>query len=152
MIAAALGAALALSACSGSDPAHIKAWDFDDAAAGREDGVLAGWAPDTATDIHILQRTTGEERIVTMTADIVDLPAECTPVSEENPLEPRPERRGSDPADYRTASTITASWWQAGQEQDATMTCGKWWVGQDGTDLWAFTPELQAVTVEEQTS
>lgn len=110
------------------------------------------WTPDTATGIHILQRTTGEERIVTMTADIAELPAECVPVSEENPLQPRPERRESDPADYRTTSTISASWWQAGQEAEATMICGTWWVGQDGTDLWAFTPELEAASLDEQTS
>ena len=133
-----------------SDPAHIKAWDFDTAAEGLSDGILADWAPASATDIHIVQRTTGEERIVTMTADIDDLPNSCVPVSAEHPLEPRPERENSDPANYRTASTIKAEWWTSGQEQEATMTCGKWWIGQDDDQLWAFTPELTMVAIEEQ--
>jgi len=95
-------------------------------------------------------RTTGDERILTMTADLGALPASCTPVSARHPLEPRPERGELTAADYRTTATLEASWWDEGTEQSATAMCGTWWVGSRDGALFGFTPELKAVEIEDQ--
>ncbi|WP_353709376.1 hypothetical protein ABRQ22_09775 [Cellulosimicrobium sp. ES-005] len=153
----AAGAALLLSACGSIGEAvaenragHTKTYEFATGEAGKADGVLPDWVPDSATDVREVVRTTGDERILSMTADLGALPASCTAVSSEHPLEPRPERGDLTADDYRTAATLEAAWWEAGTEQGATAMCGKWWVGAQDGRLYGFAPELKVVTIEEQ--
>ncbi|WP_147794550.1 hypothetical protein [Cellulomonas sp. Y8] len=147
----AAAAALSLSACGGAvanalgrqpDP---RATTFATGADAKADASLPGWAPDGATDVRVKQRPGGDERIVTMRAALADLPDDCVPVSAEHPLAPRPAQ--GDPADFRSVSTLTADWWPAEAEQDATVMCGSWWVGERDGVLYAFTPERRTVPV-----
>ncbi|MCR1981881.1 hypothetical protein NSA53_06435 [Cellulosimicrobium cellulans] len=153
----AAGAALLLSACGSIGEAvaenragHTTTYEFATGKAGKAEAVLPDWVPDSATDVREVVRTTGDERILTMTADPGALPASCTPVSADHPLEPRPEHGELDAIDYRTAATLEASWWEEGTEQSATVMCGKWWVGSHDGALFGFTPELKVVEVEDQ--
>jgi hypothetical protein len=153
----AAGAALLLSACGSIGEAvaenragHTKTYEFATGEAGKAEGVLPDWVPDSATDVREVVRTTGDERILSMTADLGALPASCTAVSSEHPLEPRPERGDLTADDYRTAATLEASWWESGTEQGATAMCGKWWVGAQDGRLYGFAPELTVVEIEDQ--
>ncbi|CAM3443746.1 hypothetical protein [Isoptericola cucumis] len=157
ILAVAAGVVVTTTACAGLTESlaeradgHTKTFEYSSGAAGKDAEVLPAWAPDDATDVRGVFRTTGDEVILSMSADLDDLPAGCEAVSAKNPLAARPDRGTLEPEDYRDASTLEAGWWTAGQEQSATLMCGRWWVGeQDGT-VFAFTPELKQVEVEEQ--
>lgn len=117
---------------------------------GKDDERLPAWVPDRASDVRGVFRTTGDEVILTMDADVADLPADCRSVDADHPLAPEPTRDGMTPEDYREEATLKAGWWTPGQEQDATLVCDGWWVGQADGALFAFTPELTAVKIEDQ--
>jgi hypothetical protein len=108
-------------------------------AAVRAGGRVGGW------EVGVKPRPGGAERIVTMRARIDDLPDDCVPVSAERPLAPHPA--DGDPADFRSVSTLAADWWPAEAEQEATVMCGAWWVGERDGVLYAFTPERRTVPV-----
>lgn len=152
--AAAVALVLPLSACAGlgqmtgAGGRHVRTWAFDSGAAGKQRDVLPSWVPDDATGVRLASRTTGSERILTMHADLADLPSTCERVSGERPLAPRPVREGSKPQDFRTVSTLKADWWPAEQEQAATVMCGAWWVAAHDGSLYAFTPELRTIPVD----
>ncbi|WP_454049920.1 hypothetical protein [Cellulomonas sp. Marseille-Q8402] len=151
VLAVAAGAVLALSACGGAVAGALgqeptaPATTFATGADGKAGAALPAWVPDDASDVRLQARPGGAERIVTMRADLDDLPADCVPVSAEQPLAPRPA--DADPADFRRVSTLRADWWPAEQEQDASMMCGAWWVGERDGALYGFTPELRRVSV-----
>lgn len=152
VLAVAAGAVLTLSACGGaltgafgSDPKEPAA-TYASGADAKAARTLPGWVPDDAADVRVKARPGGAEHIVTMRASLADLPAECVPVSAEQPLAPRPA--DADPADFRRVSTLQAEWWPAEQEQDASMMCGAWWVGESDGVLYAFTPESRRVSVD----
>jgi hypothetical protein len=147
----AAAAALTLSACGGAvadalgrqpDP---RATTYATGADAKAAETLPSWAPDDATDVRVKKRPGGDERIVTMRARIADLPDDCVPVSPEQPLGSHPA--AGDPADFRSVSTLRADWWPAEAEQDATVMCGAWWVGERDGVLYAFTPERRTVPV-----
>jgi hypothetical protein len=152
VLAVAAGAVLTLSACGGaltgafgsapSEPATT----YATGSAAKADASLPAWVPDTAEDVRVKARPGGAEHIVTMRASLADLPADCVPVSADQPLEPRPE--DADPAEFRRVSTLRADWWPAEQEQDASVMCGAWWVGERDGALYAFTPESRRVSVD----
>jgi hypothetical protein len=150
-------AALALSACGDiaesleeRSNGHTKTFAFDTGKEGKADEVLPTWVPDDAATVQGIFRTTGTERLITFQGTLEGLPADCAPVSAENPLVPHPEREGFTAEDYRTQATLLASWWPDGQEQRSTVMCGKWWIAADGHDVFAFTPELTRVEIEKQ--
>jgi hypothetical protein len=151
VLALAAGAVLVLSACGGpvaqalGRPSPDQGATFATGVEAEDAGALPEWVPDEAQDVRLAARPGGAERIVSMRATLADLPGTCVAVSAEQPLGPRPA--DGDPADYRTVSTLRAAWWPEEQEQQATVMCGAWWVGeQDGT-LYAFTPERRTVPV-----
>ena len=157
VLALAAGVAVTATACAGITEAlderqagHTKAFAYDSGKGGKDAEVLPGWVPDRAADVRGVFRTTGDEVILTMDADVTQLPADCRPVDADHPLAAEPTREGTEPEDYRTDATLKASWWTAGQEQDATLVCDGWWVGQADGALFAFTPELTAVKIEDQ--
>ncbi|MFF2452480.1 hypothetical protein [Isoptericola sp. NPDC058082] len=129
---------------------HTKAFAYDSGADGKADEGLPSWVPDDASDVQGVFRTTGDEVILTMDADVTSLPSDCTSVDADHPLVAKPARGTLTADDYRTGSTLEADWWATGQEQDATLQCGGWWVGTQDGDLFAFTPELKAVQIEDQ--
>lgn len=147
----AAAAVLTLSACGGAvsealgrapDP---RASTFPSAADAKAADMLPAWAPDGATDVRLKQRPGGAERIVTMRARLSDLPDDCVAVSPDRPLAPAPA--DGDPSDFRTVSTLSADWWPTEAEQDASVMCGAWWVGERDGVLYAFTPERRTVPV-----
>ncbi|MEL7978049.1 hypothetical protein AAG589_19440 [Isoptericola sp. F-RaC21] len=129
---------------------HTKAFTYDSGADGKADEGLPSWVSDDASDVRGVFRTTGDEVILTMDADVASLPSDCTSVDADHPLVAEPARGTLTADDYRTGSTLKASWWTAGQEQDATLQCDGWWVGTKDGALFAFTPELKAVKIEDQ--
>lgn len=129
---------------------HTKAFTYDTGADGKADEGLPTWVPDEATDIRGVFRTTGDEMILTMDVDQGALPDTCTPVDDAHPLVAQPDRGDLTADDYRTDATLQASWWTPGQEQDATLLCDGWWVGTRDGALFAFTPELKAIKIEDQ--
>lgn len=148
VLAVAAGAVLTLSACGGAfgsaptDPAAT----YATGTAAKAGASLPAWVPDDAEDVRVKARPGGAEHIVTMRASLADLPADCVAVSAEQPLVPRPA--DADPADFRRVSTLQADWWPAEQEQDASVMCGEWWVGERDGGLFAFTPESRRVSVD----
>jgi chitodextrinase len=156
VLALAAGVVVSVTACGSlaaslaeRSDGHTKAFEYATGAQGKADDALPSWVPDDAADVRGVFRTTGDEAILTMTADEADLPA-CDAVTATAPLAPRPERGDLRPEDYRTDSTLKASWWTAGQEGEATRMCGAWWVGAQDGEIFAFTPELTAVEIEDQ--
>ncbi|GIG36540.1 hypothetical protein [Cellulomonas pakistanensis] len=147
----AAAAVLALSACGGAVSEALgrgpepRASAYPSGADAKSAQALPAWAPDAATDVRVKQRPGGAERIVTMRAGLADLPDDCVPVSADRPLAPAPAE--GDPTDFRTVSTLAADWWPAEAEQDATVMCGAWWVGERDGVLYAFTPERRTVAV-----
>lgn len=152
VLAVAAGAVLTLSACGGAvanalGGAHAEpASTYATGADAKADASLPAWVPDDAQDVRVKARPGGAEHIVTMRAGLGDLPADCVPVTAEQPLAPRPA--DADPAEFRRVSTLQADWWPAEQEQDASVMCGAWWVGERDGALYAFTPESRRVPVD----
>ncbi|GAA1723768.1 hypothetical protein GCM10009809_19480 [Isoptericola hypogeus] len=156
-LALAAGVAVTTTACAGISEAlsernagHTKAFTYDSGRSGKNAEVLPAWVPDDAADVRGVFRTTGDEVILLMDADVADLPVTCQAVDDAHPLATAPARDGVKAEDVRDASTLKAGWWTAGQEQDATFVCDGWWVGEADGALFAFTPELTAVEIEEQ--
>lgn len=144
-------AALALGACTGPiagiTDSDARTVAFTTGANGKSHQDLPEWVPDDATDVHLTARRGGDERILTMKAQLSDLPDSCVPVSDEQPLAPHPEGADAVPSDFRTVSTLRADWWPVEVEQSATVMCGAWWVGERDGALYAFTPERRTVPV-----
>ncbi|MFD6091352.1 hypothetical protein ACFWGN_04430 [Oerskovia sp. NPDC060338] len=159
LLVVALGglAALTLSACGSiaegleeRDAGHTKTFAFETGKEGKDEKVVPTWVPDDAAKVRGIFRTTGDERLVTFQGSLDGLPADCTAVSADDPLVARPERGDLVADDYRTDSTLLASWWPEGQEARSTVICGKWWISAEGEDVYAFTPEMTRVEIEKQ--
>src|SRR5699024_1984472 len=118
-------------------------------AEGKADELLASWVPDEATEIEVVQRTTGDERLLTARYD-GDLPSTCIAIAEVGaPSEQElTESYATDPRmgdlevdEVETAPLLDAEWWEVGLENNTTHLCGRWWVSQDEGTLYAFAPE-----------
>lgn len=103
--------------------------------------------------MHVMQRTTGDERLLTATFD-GDLPSSCTlietagsPTDEELTAAYATDDRTKNLTleETTTAPLLEADWWPEGQHQQTTALCGRWWVSQSEDTLYAFAPELQVV-------
>ncbi|WP_175009406.1 hypothetical protein [Cellulosimicrobium sp. TH-20] len=148
-LALAVPATLLLGAC-GVVPSEVVEKKASDGASGKESGLLADWVPDEATDVVVLQRATGAERLLVASYD-GDLSGECRPVAEEG-APSREELVAAYRSDERTqrvpvdkmaeVRTLEADWWPDDQEARTTMLCGRWWVSQEGGTIFAFTPDL----------
>ncbi|GMA31559.1 hypothetical protein [Litorihabitans aurantiacus] len=146
-------ALLALTGCStfsdlgdslsGSD---TKEHSVDTGAEGKESQLLASWVPDDASDVKVMQRTTGSERLLTFTHD-GDLPADCTaiatpgtPTEEELAASYATDARTADfpVEDWTTTPTLEAEWWPEGTIEGTTHLCGRWWVSTSGSTVYGF--------------
>lgn len=143
IIALAAVTAISLSACSAAaqfDKRETKT--FSSGATGKAEQALPSWVPDGATDIKLMFRTTGAERILTMKNGTL-LPTTCTavpagqkPVSGDDPDNRYPAKELSN-----GPATLSADWWPNGTEQKAASVCGRWWVTVDGDKTYAYAPE-----------
>ena len=157
LLVVALGglAALTLSACGSiaegleeRDAGHTKTFAFETGKEGKDEKVVPTWVPDDAAKVRGIFRTTGDERLVTFQGSLDGLPADCTAVVRRPGVLCLEADQVAD--DYRTDSTLRASWWPAGQEATSTVMCGKWWISAEGEDVYAFTPEMTRVEIEKQ--
>ena len=164
LVLTGLAAALAgTTACSGVSLPGVGEHDktttytFDDMLDGDARQVLPSWVPASATAITEIQRTTGDERIFTLTLD-EELPAQCVAVGTVGEPTEEEIEAGLAAGSDRSATEISqlaelqhrtplleADWWPAGQEKRTTHLCGKWWVAQEEGTVYAFTPETRVV-------
>ncbi|WPR68195.1 hypothetical protein SLW73_17720 [Glutamicibacter protophormiae] len=117
-----------------------------------EKGLLPEWVPSGGTDVKLVQRNSGPERIF-----IVDYPAEidvpqCVPLDDSGePTDQELARayasdsrtKNFDPSEMSTTRTLEADWWPAGAESRTTDLCGRFWVHQADGRLYAFTPDTK---------
>lgn len=119
--------------------------------------VLPDWVAADATGIHLLQRTTGDERILTFQSQS-GLPPSCVPVktagkptddelvaglSAENKRK-KTELQEQVQQQVRTPQ-LEAVWWPTGTEAKTTHLCGKWWVPTSAAQIYGYTPETKTV-------
>ncbi|MFJ6417981.1 hypothetical protein [Paeniglutamicibacter sp. NPDC091659] len=154
-------AGLAMTGCSalGIESKYDKtsSYEFATGSEGKEKDVVPAWAPDQATELKEVQRTTGNERILRMKY-AGSLPESCIalgtagkPTAEElaSGLKAEPGVKPEDIAgvvamQYQTP-LLSAEWWQTGKENQSTHLCGKWWISQESGVLYAFSPEQQGI-------
>ena len=154
-------AGLAMTGCSalGIESKYDKtsSYEFATGTEGKEKDVVPAWAPDQATELKEVQRTTGNERILRMKY-AGPLPESCIalgtagkPTAEElaSGLKTEPGVKPEDIAgvvakQYQTP-LLSADWWPTGKENQSTHLCGKWWVSQESGVLYAFSPEQQSI-------
>lgn len=149
-------AGVALAGCSWTedigdslDSSNSKPHHVDTGAEGKESGLLADWVPDDASDVSVMQRTTGSERLLTFTY-AGDMPADCEPIETVGaPTEAELEASyATDPRSaalevdrWSTMPTLEADWWPEGQHTATTHLCGRWWVSAEDETFYAFAAE-----------
>ncbi|MGL3807097.1 hypothetical protein ACSYDW_13465 [Paeniglutamicibacter sp. R2-26] len=159
LVSATALAALTLTGCSalGFESKYDKTASYEFSTPAEGKGVVPVWVPEGATELKEIQRTTGKERILRM-KHAGSLPGSCLalgtagkPTTRELTagLESEPGVKSDAIADivatqYQTP-LLSADWWPAGKENQATHLCGKWWVSQEAGVLYAFSPEQQAI-------
>lgn len=159
VVVAALGGTTACSGLSlpGATYDKTQAYEFSDLGEANADQILPSWVPEDAREIKEVQRTTGHERIFTLTLD-GPLPDSCLPVAtpgrpsaeeiaramaQESSLDEEQAARLIE--DQHHESLLTAGWWPQGAERETTHLCGKWWVSQRDGQVLAFTPETRVI-------
>lgn len=151
VLAGACGVVLSACTAQGVDKSELKT--AATTTEGRADGLLASWVPDGGTDVRVLQRTTGDERLVTFDYTGA-LPSSCTRIA--TPGEPTDAElkasyatdartKGVRVSDLATTPTLDASWWPQDQAERTSHLCGRWWVSQRDGQVYAFAPDRTAV-------
>lgn len=164
--ALALPFALLLTGCSASDLFGDKldesttrtAENSKDAVA---DGLLPKWVPEGGTDIQLVQRNTGSERIFAMDYDGELDSAQCQPlktVGEPSDAElaqayaSDSRTKNLEPEKMSKTRTLEADWWPEAAQDSTTDLCGRFWVHQADGKLYGFAPDtesqVQAILVE----
>lgn len=117
-----------------------------------EKGLLPDWVPGGGTDVKLVQRNSGPERIFVVDyAAEIDLP-QCIPL--EVTGEPTAQElarayasdsrtKNFDPEEMSTTRTLEAVWWPVGTESKTTDLCSRFWVHQADGHLYAFTPDTK---------
>lgn len=157
VLSALVLSALALSGCGlaediadSLDGTNSKEHQVDTGAEGKESGLLAGWVPDDAQDVRVMQRTTGSERLLTFEY-AGELPDEClqieavgSPSAQEldEAYATDPRTQDWEVEEWSTSPTLEADWWQDGQEELTTHLCGRWWVSEADGTIYGFGAEL----------
>ena len=157
-VASALSAAplvMFLSGCSMSDFSVDK---FDESTeksaqtsqAGVASELLPTWVPAGGTNVELVQRNTGSERIFVMDYD-GQLPNDkCITVATagkpsaaelKKAYASDPRTKNFDSEEISTTRTLEADWWPDDAEAKTTNLCGRFWVHQSGGKLYAFAPD-----------
>jgi len=157
----AVVAGIALTGCTalGFESKYDKTanHEFSTGSEGKEKAVVPAWVPDQASELKEIQRTTGNERILSMKY-AGTLPGSCVAISTTGKptnaelAEGLAHENGVKAADisdmvakqYQTP-LLSAGWWPTGQENKTTHLCGKWWVSKDAGVLYAYSPESQSI-------
>ena len=153
IIALAAATAVSLSACGtlGNTYDKRETKTFSNGASGKADGALPSWVPDGATDIKMMFRTTGAERIMVL-KNGSPLPTTCTAVpAGQKPVSGEDSDNAYPAKDFSNGpATLSADWWPSGTEQKASSVCGRWWVTTDGDKTYAYAPETTQIVQEVQ--
>lgn len=144
------GCGLAEDIADSLDTSNSKLHQVDTGAEGKESGLLADWVPDDAQDVHVLQRTTGSERLLTfeysggMPSECLEIDTVGSPTQEElaAAYETDARTRDFEVNQWSTEPTMQAEWWSAGHESRTTHLCGRWWVSEAEGVFHAFAAEL----------
>lgn len=114
------------------------------------DGLLPRWAPVGGTDVKLVQRDSGAERIFAMDYGNDLDSAQCTPLKTvgKPTKDELAKAYASDervknfaPEEISDTRTLEADWWPQGAELKTTDLCGRFWVHQDAGKLYAFAPD-----------
>lgn len=117
-----------------------------------EDGILPSWVPKDATNVKLIQRNSGPERIFVMDLAEKFTATQCSPIDtvgkptakELAAAYASDERTKSyNPADMAQERTLQADWWPEGTEAKTTDLCGRFWVHEADGKLFAFTPDTK---------
>lgn len=169
---ALLLSSLALTGCSTveslNDSMQDKADRFTERTAetseqATKDDLVPTWTPTGATNVKVMQRDSGTERLITMDYTGKLTSSACKPI--KNPGRPSqeelaaafasdPRTKAFDPKDMCTTRTLGADWWPTDTEGKATKLCGRFWVSIGVGKLYAFAPDkadmVEAVQRERQ--
>ncbi len=164
--ALALPFALLLTGCSASDLFGDKLDESTTRTAERSkdavaDGLLPTWVPDGGTNIELVQRNTGSERIFVMDYDGGLDSGQCQPlkiVGEPSDAElaqayaSDSRTKNLEPEKMSKTRTLEADWWPEAAQASTTDLCGRFWVHQADGKLYGFAPDtesqVQAILVE----
>jgi len=140
VIAASAGAALLATSCSGTfdkfddSKAYKKTETFSFARTSNGIDTLPSWVPAGATGIDEVIRTTGNERILRMTANIAEIDHNvCTAL----------------PAVEARPASLSAQWWPVGVEKSSSFQCGDWYVGQTDSFVYGYRPETLGFVIDQ---
>lgn len=114
------------------------------------DGLLPDWVPAGGTDVQLVQRNTGAERIFTMKYDGKLDSGQCAAL--ETAGDPSaaelaaayasdPRTKNFEPDEISDTRTLDADWWPADGQDKTTDLCGRFWVHQADGALYAFAPD-----------
>ncbi|MEF9875241.1 MULTISPECIES: hypothetical protein [Micrococcaceae] len=156
--ALALPFALLLTGCSGSD-LFVDKYDESTTRTAKTsekavaDGVLPDWVPSGGTDVQLVQRNTGAERIFMLNYDGKLDSEQCKALETVgNPTEAElakayasdPRTKNLEPDEISATRTLDADWWPADGQSETTDLCGRFWVHQSEGKLYAFAPDMVA--------
>lgn len=144
------GCGLAEDLADSLDTTNSKQHRVDTGAEGKESGLLADWVPDDAQDVHVMQRTTGSERLLTfeysggMPQECLEIDTVGSPTQEElaAAYESDPRTQDFELSRWSTEPTLEAEWWTESYEALTTHLCGRWWVSESDGVFHAFAAEL----------
>lgn len=117
------------------------------------DGLLPRWVPAGGTEVKLVQRNTGAERIFVVDYDkklssnqCISLKAVGKPTKDELATAYAFDDRVKNfaPEDLSDTPTLEAEWWSQGAELKTTELCGRFWVHQENGKLYAFAPDANA--------
>lgn len=119
-----------------------------------KDDLVPTWAPTGATNVKVMQRDSGPERLISMDYTGKLTSQACKPI--KNPGHPSeqelaaafasdPRTKAFNPKDMSTTRTLEADWWPADTENKATELCGRFWVSADAGKLYAFSPDTTSM-------
>lgn len=153
LLAATLGLAmtgcdLSGAASDSSDRSTAKSAKTSEKAV--EEGLLPQWAPAGGTNVELMQRNSGAERIFVMDYDGKVDSDQCSalktvgkPTDDELAAAYASDERVKNfkPEDISKTRTLQAQWWPENAEQKTTDLCGRFWVHQEAGKLYAFAPD-----------
>ena len=151
----ALPLALSLTACDinaviadGADQSTTRSAKTSEEGVAK--GILPTWVPEGGTNVELVQRNSGSERIFVLDYS-GDLPAQsCTPVQKTGQPTAQELARAYasdervkrlDPEELSTTRTLDAEWWPEAAQSRTTHLCERFWVHQADGKLYAFSPD-----------
>lgn len=149
--------ALLMTGCSTSDlfvdkldESTVRTADSSEKAVA--DGMVPEWIPAGGTNLQLVQRNTGSERIFVMDYDGKLENAKCFGIETEGkPTDAELAKAyGSDlrtkdakPEEISKTRTLEADWWPADGLERTTDLCGRFWVHQNDGKLYYFGADSQ---------